>query len=205
MKLYYATGSCSLGIHVLLEEIGQPYELQPVDLRAGAQFGADYMAINPKSKVPALQLDDGTVLTEWPAIAVWLAVNNMSTGLLPMDAMLIARIMEAVTYINSTIHLQGFMRIFRSATFSENAADKDAIKAKGFEIFLGGLALMNETLGDKEYIAGEFSIADAALFYVAFWGKAVVKKPLPPAIDAHYTRMLTRPAVQRVMQSEGLV
>ena len=73
MKLYYMPGACSIGIHVLLEEIGKPYEAQLVNLREGGQFKPEFTAVNPKSKVPTLVRDDGSVLTEYPAIAWWLA------------------------------------------------------------------------------------------------------------------------------------
>jgi glutathione S-transferase len=73
MKLYYMPGACSIGIHVLLEEIGKPYDLQKIDGAKQEQYGPDFVKINPKSKVPTLQRDDGSVLTEFPAIATWLA------------------------------------------------------------------------------------------------------------------------------------
>jgi glutathione S-transferase len=76
MKFYTAPGSCSLGIHVLLEEIGKPYDLVTVNLKDGEQQKPEYTRINPKAKVPALERDDGAVLTEWPAIAVWLALRT---------------------------------------------------------------------------------------------------------------------------------
>ena len=76
MKLFYSPGACSIGIHVLLEEIGKPYEAQLVNLREGGQFKPDFTAVNPKSKVPTLVRDDGSVLTEYPAIAYWLARTN---------------------------------------------------------------------------------------------------------------------------------
>ncbi len=73
MKLYYAPGACSIGIHILLEEIGLPYDLERVNLQQGEQYKPAYTAVNPKSKVPTLVRDDGSVLTEYPAIAYWLA------------------------------------------------------------------------------------------------------------------------------------
>ena len=76
MKLMYSPGACSIGIHVLLEEIGKPYEAQLVNLREGAQFKPEFTAVNPKSKVPTVVRDDGSVLTEYPAIAYWLARTN---------------------------------------------------------------------------------------------------------------------------------
>ena len=80
MKLYYMPGACSIGIHVLLEEIGKPYDAHKVDGAKQEQYGPDFVALNPKSKVPTLQRDDGSVLTEFPAIAVWLARKNPELG-----------------------------------------------------------------------------------------------------------------------------
>ena len=86
MKLYYMPGACSIGIHVLLEEIGKPYDLQKIDGAKQEQYGPDFVKLNPKSKVPTLQKDDGSVLTEFPAIATWLARKNPDKNLLPSDA-----------------------------------------------------------------------------------------------------------------------
>ncbi|HUN41940.1 MAG TPA: glutathione S-transferase C-terminal domain-containing protein [Acetobacteraceae bacterium] len=204
MKLMYAPGACSLGIHVLLEEIGKPYETERVNLMEGAQYKPDFTAVNPKSKVPALVRDDGSVLTEFPAIAYWLARTNPQAKLLPDDADSQARALEAMDYVIATMHMQGFTRIFRPGNFSPNEADADAVKARGREIFEKGLALMDKALAGKDYIVGQFSIADAALFYVEFWGAARLKLDLPSNCAAHFKRMLARPAVQRMMQQEGL-
>src|SRR5262249_48665785 len=114
MKLMYSPGACSVGIHVLLEEIGKPYEAQLVNLREGAQFKPDFTAVNPKSKVPTLVRDDGSVLTEYPAIAFWLARTNPEKKLLPDDVDAQARTFEALDYAVSTIHMQGFSRLFRA-------------------------------------------------------------------------------------------
>jgi len=204
MKLMYAPGACSLGIHVLLEEIGKPYEAERVNLMEGAQYKAPFTSINPKSKVPTLVRDDGSVLTEFPAIAYWLARTNPQARLLPDDADAQARALEAMDYVVATMHMQGFTRIFRPGNFSPNEADADAVKARGREIFEKGLGLMDKALQGKDYIVGQFSIADAALFYVEFWGAARLKMALPANCNAHYQRMLARPAVQRMMQQEGL-
>src|SRR5690606_33902221 len=96
MKLYYSPGACSIGIHVLLEEIGKPYEAVLTNTREGAQFRPEYVAINPKSKVPTLVRDDGSVLTEYPAIAFWLARTNPEAKLLPDDPESQARALEAI-------------------------------------------------------------------------------------------------------------
>ena len=138
MKLMFAPGACSIGIHLLLEEIGKPYETQRVNLQEGAQYKPDFTTINPKSKVPTLVRDDGSVLTEFPAIAYWLARTNPEAHLLPDDADGQARVLEALDYAVATMHMQGFTPMFRPGNFSPNAADEDAVKARGREIFERG-------------------------------------------------------------------
>ena len=203
MKLYYSPGACSIGIHVLLEEIGKPYEAQAVNLREGEQYKPGFTALNPKSKVPTLQRDDGSVLTEFPAIAYWLAKTNPYANLLPDDIDQQAKALEITDYAVSTVHMQGFARLFRSSNFTPNAADEDAVKARGKELAEKAFSNLDKTLDGKEYAIGKFSIADAAVFYVEFWSKRV-GVTLPANCAAHLDRMLARPAVQRVMQAEGL-
>ena len=204
MKLYYMPGACSLGIHVLLEEIGKPYDLHKIDGAKQEQYGPDFVKLNPKSKVPTLQRDDGKVLTEFPAIAVWLARKNADKGLLPTDADGEAAALEALDYVVSTMHMQGFSRMFRPVNYAPTEADHDKVKARGKEIMEKGLALMDKALEGKEYLAGKFSVADAALFYVEFWAAGRMKMPLPKNVAAHYARMKARPAVMRVMEQEGI-
>jgi len=204
MKLMYSPGACSIGIHVLLEEIGKPYEAQLVNLREGAQYKAEFTLVNPKSKVPTLVRDDGSVLTEYPAIAYWLARTNPDKKLLPDDVDSQARALEALDYAVATIHMQGFGRLFRAANFTPNPEDEDKVKERGKEVAEKGFALMDKALAGKDYVAGPFSIADSALFYVEFWGAKRMNMKLPPNCEAHLNRMLARPAVQRVLQQEGL-
>jgi glutathione S-transferase len=204
MKLFYAPGACSLGIHVLLEEIGKPYEPVLLALREGAQFKPEFTGINPKSKVPTLVRDDGSVLTEFPAIAFWLARTNPDAHLLPPDAEGQARALEALDYVVATMHMQGFSRIFRPANFTPNPADEDKVKARGREIFERGFALMDQALAGKEYVVGPFSIADAALFYTEFWATTRADITLPANVAAHFARMKIRPAVARTLQQEGI-
>jgi glutathione S-transferase len=203
MKLYYAPGACSIGIHVLLEEIGKPYEAERMNLQQGEQFKPPFSAVNPKSKVPTLARDDGSVLTEFPAIAYWLAKTNPSANLLPDDVDLQTRALELTDYAVATVHMQGFGRQFRPSNFTPNAADEDAVKARGKEIAEKGFTLIDKAMNGKDYAVGKFSVADAAIFYVEFWSKRV-GMTLPSNCATHLDRMLARPAVQRVMQQEGL-
>jgi glutathione S-transferase len=194
MKLYYSPGACSVGIHVLLEEIGAPYEAVLVNLREGAQFKPDFTGVNPKSKVPTLERDDGSVLTEYPAIAFWLASRFPTAGLMPMGMDAQARALECTDYCVATMHMQGFSRMFRPANFAPSEADHEAVKARGAEIFAKG----------QDWLAGSYSFADSALFYVSFWWNARLQKDLPANVAGHYARMKARGAVQRTMAAEGL-
>ena len=203
MKLYYAPGVCSIGIHVLLEEIGKPYELEAINLREGAQYKPEFIAVNPKSKVPALLRDDGSLQTEYPAIAYWLARTNPASNLLPDDIDQQARALEIMDYCVSTVHMQGFTRMFRPANFSPDPAQEDAVKARGKEIAIKGFDTLNAALEGKDYALGPFSIADSAIFYVEFWAGRV-GIPLPANCAAHLERMKARPSVQRTMQQEGV-
>jgi glutathione S-transferase len=204
MKLYYSPGACSIGIHVLLEELGKPYTVERVDLAAQAQYAPDFVAINPKSKVPTLVRDNGTVVTEFPAIAYWLARTNPDYHLLPDGAEAESAALELMDYAVATIHMQGFARVFRPANFSPNAADEEKVRERGVQILTKGFTLMDHALEGRDYLLDKFSIADAALFYVEFWGGKRMKMTLPPNCAAHLERMMARPAVQRVMQQEGL-
>ena len=203
MKLYYAPGACSIGIHVLLEEIGKPYDVEIVNLREGAQYKPEFLAVNPKSKVPTLTRDDGSVQTEYPAIAWWLARTNPFSNLLPDNLDQQAQVLELLDYCVATIHMQGFARLFRTSNFTPNPADEDSVKARGKEIVEKGFAVLIKALEGKEYAAGGYSIADSALFYVEFWAGRV-GIALPPNCAAHLERMKARPAVQRVLQQEDL-
>ena len=203
MKLYYAPGACSIGIHVLLEEIGKPYEVQRLNFQEGEQRKPEFQRVNPKGKVPTLVRDDGSVLTEFPAVAWWLALTNPEKDLLPRDPEGQARALEAMDHVVGTVHGQGFGRMFRPDAFAPSESDHEAVKARGREMFAGGLNLLDGRLAGKDYVLGSFSIADAALFYVEFWaGRLGVE--LPPNCAAHLERMKARPAVKRVMEAEGV-
>lgn len=202
MKLFFAPGACSIGIHVLLEEIGKPYEGIAVNLREGAQYKPEFTSVNPKSKVPTLVRDDGSILTEYPAIAYWLAKTNPYANLLPDDIDLQAQALELTDYAVATVHMQAFARQFRPTNFGPEA-DQDATKAKGKDMAEKAFALIDKALEGKDYAVGAFSIADSAIFYVEFWAKRVGVS-LPANCAAHLDRMLARPAVQRTLQAEGL-
>jgi len=201
MKLYYSPGACSLGIHVLLEEIGKPYEAERVDLRTPVAE-RPLTAVNPKSKVPTLLRDDGTILTEYPALAFWLARSNPETHLIPEDVEGQTRVLEALEYCVASLHMQGFSRMF-GARRAATEAERDSMVAQGRDVVTRALARLDAMLADKQWIAGAFSIADSAVFYCCTWAKPFGVE-LPANVAAHFARMKARPAVQAALAAEGL-
>jgi glutathione S-transferase len=202
MKLYYAPGACSIGIHVLLNEIGKPFETEKANLQVPVAE-RPLTQVNAKSKVPTLVRDDGSVLTEFPAIAYYLAATNPDKHLMPGDTESQVRALETMDFCVSTMHMQGFSRLFRPANYSPNEADHDKVKARGHEIIEKGFALLDKALDGRDYVAGPFSVADAALFYVEFWGADRMKMTLPDTLAGHFARMKARPAVAKTLQEEG--
>lgn len=202
MKLYYMPGACSIGIHVLLEEIGKPYDLHKVDGAKQEQYGPEFVALNPKSKVPTLVRDGGDVLTEFPAIAVWLARKNPEAGRCRPDADGEARAPEAVDYAVSTMHMQGFSRMFSPGNFAYTEADHDKVKARARDHGegprrhgQGARGARNTSPASSRWPMPRSSTP---------WAAGRMKMPLPKNVAAHYERMKARPAVKRVLEQEGL-
>lgn len=203
MKKFYMTpGSCSTGIHILLEECGLVFEAHLVNLLAGDQYKKDYLAINPKGSVPALVLDDGMALTEFTAIAWWLARSYPKRKLLPEGIAEEVRVLGLMNYAVNTLHAQGFARIFTTERFAPSSCDHESVKAQGRQLIDKGFAIVDRELAGRDYLSDHFTIADAALFYVEFWAVRI-DIPLPDNCAAHYRRMLTRPAVRQVLAEEG--
>lgn len=204
MKLYYWPSTCAIVVHILLEETGLPYEDEKVDLDTKQQYSPAYRKINPKGKVPALVRDDGSLLTQVTAIACWLAWTNPQAKLLAEDVEARMRTLEMVDYIFSTIHMQGAARAWRPAGFSPDEAMHDTIRARGREIVVEGFDIVSEVMGSKDWLMGDYSIADPALFFLEYWAKNKVAWTMPDNLEAHYRRMRARPAVQRALKAEGL-
>ena len=210
MKLYWGPHTCAIGIHVLLEEIGKPYETEELDVGGGATHRPPFTGLNPKGKVPVLVRDDGTVLTEFSAIATWLARTNPDRNLLPADPDGEARAVETMAYVEGTIHGQGYARLFKPAMFEPQdlvhgalGLGASSVKRQGREMVETGFAILDPQLGRNPYAAGDgFTIADAALFYAERWASPQ-GITLPINVAAHFGRMLARPAVHKVRQLWG--
>ena len=210
LKFYMTPGSCSTGIHILLEELALPFEVTIVNLPGGDHLKPEYVALNPKGTIPTLVLDDGQALTEFQAIAYWLARAYPRRRLLPDNPLLAMRALELMAYVVGTVHGQGYTRVFTTDRYLpagladlDRAAWQASVQARGREVVTKAFAVMEAGLPDAGYAVGaDFSIADAALFYVEFWADKTVL-PLPPRCAAHYQLVRARPVVQRVLREEG--
>ena len=202
--LCYAKSTCSIGIHVLLEEIGKPYDLNIVDFSKGEQKTPEYKKLNPKGKVAALVRDDGSVLTEYAAIATWLAMTNPDKKLIPTDPEGMARVLEALDFVVGTVHMLSWRLWRRPDAYSGNPDEKEQIQARGKEGMMAGFDIIDEQLAGKEFLVGDFSIADTALYYVEYWAADIAKWDLPPNVQAHFERMKLRPSVQASRKLEGV-
>jgi glutathione S-transferase len=202
MKLYMTPGSCSTAIHIILEELEEIFEAHIVNLPAGDQFKPDYLAINPKANIPALARPDGTVLTEVPAIAFWLGKARGRGRLWPKDIEHETRALELMTFVAGSIHGHGFARFFAPGNFCPDSSLHQSVKAQGRALVEKTFSIVDKALEGWTWVAGDFSVADAVLFYVEFWGDKV-EIALPANLLRHYRAMLDRPAVSRVLREEG--
>lgn len=210
MKLYWGPHTCALGTHILLEEMGRAYQAEKIDVAGGATKEPWFKAINPKSKVPTIVLDDGRVLTEFGAIAVWLARQAPELRLVPGDPDEEQRALSLMDYAVGTIHGQGFGRFFMPEKFEPQdpvhqglGLGQGSVKRLGHEMIRDAFAIVDDQLGGREWAAGDaFGVADAALFYVERWAPEA-EVDLPPNVSAHFDRVRARPAVAKVMRLWG--
>ena len=202
MRLYYSPGACSMGIHLLLQETGLTFETTRVSLAEGEQRSSAFLDVNPKGKVPVLDAGADGVMTEYPAIAFYIAGLASIIRLLPTDRLAQVRALELIDYAVSTVHMRGFTRLSRPELFSPDGS-APLVREAGRNVIHKGLEVFEAALGDKPYALGEFSIADSALFFIEFWSRKI-SLPLAPRLNSHLERMLDRPAVQRMLKAEGL-
>lgn len=201
MKLYYAPGACSLSPHIVLRELDYDFALERVDAATGkTETGRDFLSINRKGYVPALQLDDGDVLTEGAAIVQYLADGKPEAQLAPAPGTIErVRLQEHLNFIASELH-NAFTPLFNSkAAAAEKNAAPDRI-ARRFDNVEAMLA------DGRPHLLGEaLSVADIYLFVVAGWaGPTGIGLDRWPRLRAHSDRIAARPAVQAAMQAEGL-
>lgn len=201
MKLYYAPGVCSLSPHIVLHEAGLPFETVKTDIKAKTtEGGSDYKAVNPLGYVPALAMDDGSVLTEGPAIVQYLADKAPAKKLAPANGTPERyKLQQWLNFMSSEMH-KGFSPLF-------NPAMPEEAKALARERLAPRFAHLDKHLASNPYLMGkDFSVADAYAFTVLRW-TVPLKIDLDgyPNVQAYRKRVEARPAVQAAMKAEGLL
>jgi glutathione S-transferase len=204
LKLYYTPGTCALASHIALEEAGADYTAERISFKSNQQTSPEYLAVNPKGRVPAL-VTDGGVLTETPAILAFIAQSFPQAKLAPLeDAFAFAQLQAFNSYLCSTVHVAHAHkgRGYRWATDEASFAD---MKRKVPETMAASFALIERGMLKGPWVMGEsFTICDAYLFTLAQWldGDGVDLADLPRVMD-HRKRMSERPAVRRVLAEEA--
>ncbi len=186
LTLYFAPGASSMAPHIALHEIGAPFEAIPVSFRNNETRSAEFLAINPEGKVPTL-LIDGRPLTEVAGILYYLARRFPEARLMPVgDPEAEAHVVSWMSFAASTIH---------------------PARRQGLDNVLRVYAMVEQRMGDGDWLAGDYSIADIHVFRL-FWRAAASLKPPPgsfPRLEAHHARMMARPAVIATITAESAV
>ena len=200
MILYYSPGACSQAPHILLHEIGLDHDAKRVDLKAKKlEDGSDYLAVNPKGAVPALQLDSGEVLTENAVILQFLGDRSSWPEVLPpMGGFRRYRVLEWLNYIATELH-KSFAPLFKpNASDDTKQFFRDAIADK--------LSYVDRELGNGPYLMGnDLTLPDVYLFVISGWAEKMIGLDRWPNLRAFRERMLQRDSVRNVLRFEGLL
>ena len=201
MKLYYAPGACSLSPHIVSRELGLNVELKKVNTKDKTiEGGGDFRKVNAKGYVPALELDNGQVLTEGPAIIQYLADQKPEAGLAPKNGTVERyRLQEWLNFLTSEIH-KGFSPLFKPNTPEEYKTISKENLATRFD-------WLDKELAGKDFLTGKaFTVADAYLFVLLGWTKfQSIDLARWPNLAAFHARVGARPKVQEALQAEGLL
>lgn len=205
MKLYYSPGACSLASHIILEELQLPYEATAIDLHAGQNRTTEYLRVNPNGVVPALQLDDGNVLTENIAILLYLAEQQPEANLIPPAGTLArARCYEWLSFITSDLH-KAFVPLFRPERFASSEQGKQEVVELTRKKVNEMMTLAEQKLQGKTFALGDnFSICDPYLLVIFQWAKHLKFDVTQWPNCANLAQQLyQRPSVQKALHAEG--
>ena len=202
-KLYYAPGTCALASHIALEEAGAAYTTERLDFKANQQNSPEYLAINPKGRVPSLVTDRG-ILTETPAMLAFIAQSFPQAKLAPLeDAFAFAQAQAFNSYLCSTVHVAHAHKL-RGARWATEESSFVDMRGKVPQTVGACFALIERGMLKGPWVMGEqYTICDPYLFTIAGWleGDGVDLATLPQVAD-HRKRMAERPAVRKVLAEE---
>ncbi len=201
---YYGVGTCALATHIALEEVGAPYEAVRLDMAGGQQRSAEYLKVNPKGRVPALVTEQG-VLTETPALLVFVAQQFKAANLAPLDdPFAFARVQAINSYLCSTVHIAHAHKT-RGARWTDDAAAIETMKRKVPETMTACAELIESDMIQGPWVMGDaYTICDPYLYTIARWMEGdSVDLARFPKLKAHMERMAARPAVTRVLAMQS--
>jgi glutathione S-transferase len=201
MKLYYSPGACSLAPHIVAREAGLSPEIEKVDLASRTTAsGRPFLEVNPKGYVPALQVQDGTVMTEVSALIQYLADQAPQAGLMPAVGTIERyKVLEWIGFVSTEIH-KGFAPLW-------NPKSPDAVKEAAKEKLFQRFAYLDQELAGRSYLTGEqFTVADAYLFVVTNWTRFHgLSLDSYPNLSGFMSRVAARPKVREALEAEGLL
>jgi glutathione S-transferase len=203
MKLYYATGTCALASHIALEEAGAEYSTVKISFASNQQNSPEYLAINPKARVPSLVTDRG-ILTETPAMLAFIAQSFPKARLAPIDDPFgFAEVQSFNSYLCSTVHVNHAHRP-RGTRWADDAVALEAMKKKVPETMTACFNLIENKMMKGPWVMGDaYTICDPYLFTIAGWLESDGVDPAHfPKVKAHRDRMAERPAVRKVLAAE---
>jgi glutathione S-transferase len=204
LKLYYSPGASSLASHILLHELGIPFTTERVVLAEGAHLRPEYLAINPRGRVPTL-IVEGVAVTESSAILTWLGQQDPRFFPAP-GTLAAARASEWLAWLTSAVHIS-FAQIWRGVRFSDDVSHHDAIRARGKHALAEQFAEIEERLSAGPFALGiYYSVVDPNLLAFYRWGDRVgfSMREQYPAWTRQTERLLERPAVQQTIAAEGI-
>ena len=206
LKLFFAPGACSLASHIALVEAAADFELARVDLRSGGQRRPEYLAVNPKGRVPALLTDRG-ILTETPAILAYVAQVFPDAGLAPNDDAFAFADMQAFNvFLAATVH-PAFAHAFRPERYADGEEAAKAMRAKVPQALAEAFSLIEAKLADgRPFVHGDrYTVSDPYLFVFERWldGRGLGRLADFPKAEAHHARVSDRPPVRAALAAES--
>ncbi len=204
--LYYSPGACSLAPHIVLEEIGTPFELQLVSTSSGVTRSLDHLKINPKGRVPVL-VENGRILTESPAILLYLALSNPTHNLLPASPEAISRSIEWLNYLSGTVHAVAIRQVWRAEDFTSDKIRIPEVVENGKRNLVSAFAHIETRMTERPWaLEHGYSIVDPFLLVIYRWGNRIgfnMRKDYS-AWTTHSLKMLERDAVKRSLATENI-
>lgn len=204
LKFFFAPNTCALAAHIALEEAGADYEPVKLDFSAGDHTKPDYLAVNPKGRVPALVTDNG-ILTETPAVLAYIAQTNPSAELAPInDPFAFAALQSFNSYLCSTVHVAHAHKM-RGSRWADDPDALANMKGKVPETMGACFELIETEMFKGPWVMGDtYTIADPYLFTITRWleGDGVDRKRFK-AVNEHFEAMSSRPAVQAVLPAHS--